>query len=162
MKHIQHITSPLTGGFRGGSLSLLIFLIAYCGTKFAKEETTSDEAKPTDSITINKKEKMEKVINDNNYQEIISQNALCVIDFSATWCGPCRRIAPIIDELAAEYDGRIAICKCDVDESEDLAGKYGVRNIPFVVFLKNGEIVDHVVGAAPKATFVEKCEALLK
>ena len=105
---------------------------------------------------------MEKVINDNNYQEIISQNALCVIDFSATWCGPCRRIAPIIDELAAEYDGRIAICKCDVDESEDLAGKYGVRNIPFVVFLKNGEIVDHVVGAAPKATFVEKCEALLK
>ncbi len=143
-------------------LLLATMMLTACGTKFAKQEATSDEVQPTDSTTINKQKNMEKVINDSNYQEIISQNALCVIDFSAAWCGPCRRIAPIIEELAAEYDGRIEICKCDVDESEELAGKYGVRNIPFVVFLKNGEKVDHVVGAAPKATFVEKCEALLK
>ena len=127
-------------------LLLATMMLTACGTKFAKQEATSDEVQPTDSTTINKQKNMEKVINDSNYQEIISQNALCVIDFSAAWCGPCRRIAPIIEELAAEYDGRIEICKCDVDESEELAGKYGVRNIPFVVFLKNGE----------------KCEALLK
>ncbi|MBR1593176.1 MAG: thioredoxin family protein [Alloprevotella sp.] len=139
-------------------------LAAACGTDVAKhrnqEETNQEETNIQQQTTKNNKT-MEHIINDTNAQEIISQNPLCVIDFSATWCGPCQKIAPVISELAAEYDGRIAVCKCDVDEAEELSGRFGVRNIPYVVFLKNGEIVDKVVGAAAKSVFVEKCEALL-
>lgn len=85
-----------------------------------------------------------------------------VIDFSATWCGPCKKISPIIDELAEEYKGRVNICKCDVDDSEELTAKFGIRNVPTVLFFKSGDQpVDKSVGAAPKQAFVEKIEALL-
>ena len=85
-----------------------------------------------------------------------------MIDFSATWCGPCKKIAPIIEELAAEYEGKVNIFKCDVDENDELTSKFGIRNVPTVIFLKGEEVVDKHVGAAPKSTFVEKVEALLK
>ena len=85
-----------------------------------------------------------------------------MIDFSATWCGPCKKIAPIIEELTAEYEGKVNIFKCDVDENDELTSKFGIRNVPTVIFLKGEEVVDKHVGAAPKSTFVEKVEALLK
>ena len=84
-----------------------------------------------------------------------------VIDFYATWCGPCKMVAPIIEELAAEFEGQVIISKCDVDENGDMAAEYGIRNIPTVLFFKNGEIVDKQVGAVGKPVFAEKVKKLL-
>ena len=84
-----------------------------------------------------------------------------VVDFSATWCGPCKKIAPIIEKLAVEYQGRVNIGKCDVDDNEELTSKFGIRNVPTVIFIKNGEVVDKHVGAGLEKEFVEKIEALL-
>lgn len=84
-----------------------------------------------------------------------------MLDFYATWCGPCKKIAPIIEELAAEFDGKIAVGKCDVDENDEIAAQYGIRNIPTVLFIKDGQVVDKHVGAAPKSLFDEKFKALL-
>ncbi len=105
---------------------------------------------------------MEKIITDSNYENIVAEGLPIVLDFSATWCGPCKKIAPIIDELAAEYEGRVNVGKCDVDDNEELTSKFGIRNVPTVLFIKNGEVVNKNVGAAPKSTFVEKIEELLK
>ena len=84
-----------------------------------------------------------------------------VIDFWATWCGPCRMVAPIIEELSKEYDGKVVVGKCDVEECEDLAMQFGIRNIPTIIFFKGGEMVDKMVGAQPKAKIVEKIETLI-
>ncbi len=105
---------------------------------------------------------MEKIITDSNYESIVAEGLPIVLDFSATWCGPCKKIAPIIDELAAEYEGRVNVGKCDVDDNEELTSKFAIRNVPTVLFIKNGEVVNKNVGAAPKSTFVEKIEDLLK
>ena len=104
---------------------------------------------------------MEKIITDANIAEIEAAGLPIVIDFSATWCGPCKKIAPIIEELAEEYEGRVIIGKCDVDDNVELTSRFGIRSVRSVFFLKNGQIVDKSVGAAPKQTFVEKIEALL-
>lgn len=100
-------------------------------------------------------------LTDNNFQEVLDQQLPIVIDFSATWCGPCKKISPIMDELAAEYEGRALVCKADVDDCEELTSRYGIRNVPTVLFIKNGEVVDKNVGASPKTVFVEKIENLL-
>lgn len=105
---------------------------------------------------------MAQIITDSNYAELAAAGLPLVVDFSATWCGPCKKIAPIIDELAAEYEGKVNIGKCDVDENDDLTAKFGIRNVPTVLFIKGGEVVDKHVGAAKKSDFVEKIEALLK
>ena len=84
-----------------------------------------------------------------------------VIDFWATWCGPCRMVAPIIEELANEYDGKVTIGKCDVEEADDIAAEFGIRNIPTIVFMKDGKIIDKIVGAASKSKIEEKVKALL-
>ena len=100
-------------------------------------------------------------ITDSNFEEILAQGKPVVVDFWATWCGPCKKIAPDIEALAEEYEGRVIIGKCDVDDNDDLTTKFGVRNIPTVISINNGEVVDKTVGAAPKAVFTEKTAALL-
>lgn len=84
-----------------------------------------------------------------------------VVDFWATWCGPCRLVSPIISELAKAYDGQITVGKCDVEENEDLALEFGIRNIPTILFFKNGQVVDKIVGAQSKAMIEEKFKTLL-
>lgn len=101
-------------------------------------------------------------ITDSNLESLLSEGKPVVIDFWAPWCGPCKMVGPIIEELAAEFEGKVIMGKCDVDENSDLPATYGIRNIPTVLFLKNGEVVDKQVGAVPKAALLEKVEALLK
>lgn len=100
-------------------------------------------------------------IKDSNYKEILAEGKPVVIDFWAPWCGPCKMVGPIIDELAAEYEGQVIIGKCDVDENDEVASKFGIRNIPTVLFFKDGVQVDKQVGAVAKPAFVEKIKNLL-
>ena len=100
-------------------------------------------------------------ITDSNFQEILAEGKPVVMDFWAPWCGPCKMVGPIIDELATEYEGKVIIGKCDVDENGNVAAEYGIRNIPTVLFCKNGELVDKQVGSAPKSAYVAKIEAIL-
>ena len=100
-------------------------------------------------------------ITDSNYKEILAEGKPVVVDFWAPWCGPCKMVAPIIEELAAEFEGQVIIGKCDVDDNSDVAAEYGIRHIPTVLFFKNGEIVDKQVGAVAKPVFVEKVKNLL-
>lgn len=100
-------------------------------------------------------------ITDSNFQEILAEGKPVVMDLWAPWCGPCKMVGPIIDELATEYEGKVIIGKCDVDENGDVAAEYGIRNIPTVLFFKNGELVDKQVGSAPKSAYVAKIEAIL-
>ncbi|HOK14331.1 MAG TPA: thioredoxin [Candidatus Kapabacteria bacterium] len=96
-------------------------------------------------------------LTDDTYDEVVLKSDIPVlIDFWATWCGPCRMIAPIIEELAVEYEGKIKVCKLDVDNNQKVAMMYGIRSIPTVVIVKNGEEVDRILGAVPKQHFVER------
>ena len=104
---------------------------------------------------------MEVQITNENFASLKGGNQPLVVDFWATWCGPCRMVGPIISELAEKYDGKIVVGKCDVEECDDLAAEFGIRNIPTVLFFKNGEVVDKLVGAVSKQKFEEKFEALL-
>ena len=101
-------------------------------------------------------------ITDANFEElVINSDKPVMLDFWAVWCGPCRMIAPIVEEMSTEYEGKAVIGKVDVDNNQDVAMKYGIRNIPTVLFIKNGEVVDKQVGAGPKQTFTSKLDALL-
>ena len=100
-------------------------------------------------------------ITDNNFESILAENKPLVLDFWASWCGPCNKIGPDIEALADEYKDQVNVGKCDVDENDELTGKFGVRNIPTVLFIKNGEVVDKQVGAASKAQLEEKLKNLL-
>ena len=95
-----------------------------------------------------------------NFDETVN-DGVSLVDFWAPWCGPCRMIAPVIDELAGEFDGKANICKVNTDEQQDLAVKYGVRSVPTILFMKNGEIVDQVIGAQSKQALAEKINAQL-
>jgi len=101
-------------------------------------------------------------ITDANFEELVmNSDKPVMLDFWAVWCGPCRMIAPIVEEMSAEYDGKAVIGKVDVDNNQEVAMKYGIRNIPTVLFVKGGEIVDKQVGAAPKTAFTAKLDAIL-
>lgn len=104
---------------------------------------------------------MEVTITNENFASLKNGNLPFVVDFWATWCGPCRMVGPIISEMAEKYDGKIVVGKCDVEENEDLAAEFGIRNIPTILFFKNGEVVDKLIGAQSKEKFIEKFEALL-
>jgi len=96
----------------------------------------------------------------DNFKETISEG-VALVDFWAPWCGPCRMIAPVIEELAEDYDGKAKICKVNTDEQPSIAAEYGIRSIPTILFFKDGQLVDQMVGAAGKAVFAEKLDALL-
>ena len=104
---------------------------------------------------------MEVQITSENFESLKNGQQPLVVDFWATWCGPCRMVGPIIAELAKEYDGKITVGKCDVEENEELAAEFGIRNIPTILFFKGGEVVDKIVGAQSKAKLDEKFQALL-
>ena len=103
---------------------------------------------------------MEVTITTENFESYKNGDLPLVVDLWATWCGPCRMVGPIISELA-KYDGKLVVGKCDVEENDEIAANFGVRNIPTILFFKNGELVDKFVGAANKATIEEKFKALL-
>jgi len=101
-------------------------------------------------------------VNDSNFDEIVlNSNKPAVVDFWAPWCGPCRMIGPIIEELAAEYEGKVVIAKCDVDSSEQVPVKYGIRNIPTILFIKDGVLKDKIVGSTTKSAIVSKINSLM-
>ena len=104
---------------------------------------------------------MEVTITSENFESLKNGELPLVVDFWATWCGPCRMIAPVIAKLAEKYDGKIAVGKCDVEDNDDLAAEFGIRNIPTILFFKNGEVVDKMVGAQSEAKIDEKFQALL-
>ncbi|MHB1922234.1 MAG: thioredoxin [Chitinophagaceae bacterium] len=101
-------------------------------------------------------------LTDSNFQqEIISSNQLSVIDFWAEWCGPCRAIGPVIEELAKDYAGKVKIGKVNVDHNPQLSSNYGITSIPAILFIKNGQVVDKQVGAVPKSVLDKKIQAHL-
>ena len=105
---------------------------------------------------------MAQAVTDSNFDAVVTASEQpVVVDFWATWCGPCRMISPIVDQLAEKYAGRVNVVKCNVDESTDIPVKFSIRNIPTLLFFKNGELVDRLVGAAPQAELEKKIEALL-
>jgi thioredoxin 1 len=101
-------------------------------------------------------------ITDSNFSDVVTNSDKpVVVDFWAAWCGPCRMVGPLIDEMHGEYDGRAVIGKVDVDQNPGVSAQFGVRSIPTILFIKNGEVVDKVVGAVPKSTLTEKLNAIL-
>ena len=101
-------------------------------------------------------------ITDSNFAVEVEQSDIPVlIDFWAVWCGPCRMIAPIVEELAGEYEGKVKIGKVDVDNNQGIAGKFGIRSIPTLLIFKGGKVVDQIVGAVPKGAIVDKLNAQL-
>lgn len=99
-------------------------------------------------------------LTEQNFDETI-KDGVVMVDFWAPWCGPCRMIAPVIDKLAVEYQGKAKICKVNTDEQQELAAKFGIRSIPTIFFYKNGEKVDEMIGAATEAGFKDKLDSLL-
>ena len=101
-------------------------------------------------------------ITDANFEELVLKaDKPVIVDFWAEWCGPCRMIGPVIEEMAKEYEGQAIIGKVNVDENPGVSAQFGVRNIPTILFIKNGEVADKSVGAVPKAQLVSKLEALM-
>ena len=100
-------------------------------------------------------------ITDATLEEVLQTDKLVVIDFWASWCGPCKMIGPIIEEVSEEYEDKVIVGKVDVDNNDEAAAKYGIRNIPTILFIKNGEIVDKVVGVVPKKSLIEKINQFL-
>lgn len=104
---------------------------------------------------------MALTITDATLNEVLETDKLVIIDFWAEWCGPCKMVGPIIEEISDDYKEKIVVGKLDVDNNDETTTKYGIRNIPTVLYIKNGEIVDKVVGAGPKKMFTDKIDKLI-
>lgn len=102
-----------------------------------------------------------ELTDDNFEQEVIKSDLPVLVDFWATWCGPCRMVGPIVDELAKEYAGKLKVGKLNVDNNGKTSIKYGIMSIPSLLFFKKGQVVDQMVGAAPKNSFIEKLDRIL-
>lgn len=100
-------------------------------------------------------------ITADNLQSDVKDAEVAIIDFGATWCGPCKKYGPIFEELAGEYDGRAAVCKVDIGEQPAVAQEFGVMSVPTIIFLKKGEIADRVAGVVPKNKLTEKLDSML-
>ncbi len=101
-------------------------------------------------------------LTDSNFEElVIKSDKPVLVDFWAEWCGPCRMVAPIVNEISAEYEGKAVVGKLDVDSNPEVAQKYGIRNIPTILFFKDGEVADKQVGAVPKSMLTSKIDNLL-
>lgn len=96
-----------------------------------------------------------------NFDDLIGSTGVAMVDFGAEWCGPCRSMAPIIDELAEQYQGRVRVATCDVEENNDVAVKFSIRNVPTILFFKDGQLMDRQVGAVAKNVLEQKLAALL-
>ncbi len=105
---------------------------------------------------------MTKEVNDSNFEQVVlKSDKPVIVDFTAEWCGPCRMVGPIVNELSKEYEGKAVITKLNVDNNPEITAKYGIKSIPTILFFKNGEEVDKLVGAAAKNTLASKIDALL-
>ena len=132
-------------------LSLPSVQVNVVGVKFADQ-----------TIIDIKTRNMAQAFTDSNFQtEVLSSDKLTVVDFWAEWCGPCRAIGPVIEELSKEYQGKVNVGKVNVDENPQVSMNYGITSIPAILFIKNGQVVDKLVGAQPKGNFVKKIEAHL-
>lgn len=100
-------------------------------------------------------------ITDATFEELLSSDKPVVIDFWAEWCGPCRMVGPLVEELAHEYEGKVVVGKVDVDSNDEITSKFGIRNIPTILFFKNGEVVDKQVGATQKSVLADKINKLI-
>lgn len=101
-------------------------------------------------------------ITESNFEnEVIKSELPVLIDFWAVWCGPCKLVAPIVEELAKEYEGKLTVGKCDVDSNQNIAIKYGIRSIPTILIFSNGEVAEQIVGAAPKQHIQAKIENVM-
>ncbi len=102
------------------------------------------------------------VLTDDNFEsEVLESDRPVLVDFWATWCGPCRMVSPIVEELAGEYDGRAKVGKLDVDSAQKTAQEYGIRSIPTLLIFREGKVADQVIGAVPKVQITEKLDAVL-
>ena len=102
-----------------------------------------------------------QVVTDTNFSEILASGKVVVVDFWAPWCGPCRVLGPIVDDVAEAYAGRITVAKCNVDDCEETAGQFGIRSIPTVLFFKDGAVADKCIGLVSKAEIESKINNLL-
>lgn len=104
---------------------------------------------------------MEKVVTNTNISEILSGSQPVMIDFWAVWCGPCRMLSPTVDEIAGEYEGRAVVAKCNVDDADEVAMQFRIRNIPTLLFFKNGELVERLVGVVSKQEITSILDSMM-
>ena len=104
---------------------------------------------------------MEVTVNNQNLAEVLASSPVVLIDFWATWCGPCRMLAPVVEEVAAEFEGKAVVAKCNVDEAREVAMQYRIMSIPTLIYFKNGEVADQTVGVVSKENIVSKLNNLL-